>query len=205
MRRTVWGRCCSTTPPFLIPAFPPGSAGCLRTLGGWEQIGRYEGFFLQFCYVLVVCADPQKREGMVRELRHRLPNVVLLVVEDKGFRRCSSVRALRDTYGLKAVDQMLLDTVEVPAYGLLDLADVKQPDVTRLDKVLYGIPNLDRATGGAIMGELSVWTGKRGEGKSTLLDQFLLESINQGQPVSSNIGHPSRRRGPSTYPRPRTG
>lgn len=56
-----------------------------------------------------------------------------------------------------------------------------RPDVTRLDKVLYGIPNLDRATGGAVMGELSVWTGKRGEGKSTLLDQFLLEAIDQGE------------------------
>ena len=138
----------------------------------------------------------------MRELHHRLPNVILLAVEDKGFRRCSSVRDLRDTYGLKAVDQMLLDAVEIPAYGLLDLADVKQPDVTRLDKVLYGISNLDRATGGAIMGELSIWTGKRGEGKSTLLDQFLLEAVDQASRYvptpgscrrgSSNIGPPSR-------------
>lgn len=190
-------------PAFLDPSLPTGfwfcadaedvlavqiNAGCLRTLGSWEHIGRYEAFFLRFCYVLVVCADPEKREVMVRELRHRLPSVILLAVEDKGFRRCPSVRALRDTYGLKAVDQMLLDTVEVPVYGLLDLADVRQPDVTRLDKVLYGIPNLDRATGGAIMGELSVWTGKRGEGKSTLLDQFLLEAIDQGQPVCAYSG-----------------
>ena len=56
----------------LTPAFPPGfwfcadlrmwlavqvNAGCLRTLGSWEYIGRYEAFFLRFCYVLVVCAD----------------------------------------------------------------------------------------------------------------------------------------------------
>ena len=130
-------------PKFLDPSQPTGfwfcsdpedvlaiqiNAGCLRTLGDWNTIGQYEPFFLQFCYVLVVCADPEKRAVMVKELRHRLPNVILLAVEDKGFRRCSSVRALRDTYGLKAVDQILLDTVEIPAYGLLDLADVKQPD-----------------------------------------------------------------------------
>lgn len=164
------------------------NAGCLRTLGDWNTIGQYESFFLQFCYVLVVCADPEKRAVMVKELRHRLPNVILLAVEDKGFRCCQSVRALRDTYGLRAVDQILLDTVEIPAYGLLDLADVKQPDVSRLDKALFGISNLDQATGGAIMGELSVWTGKRGEGKSTLLDQFLLEAIDQGYPVCAYSG-----------------
>ncbi len=190
-------------PKFLDPSQPTGfwfcseaedvlaiqiNAGCLRTLGDWNTIGQYEPFFLQFCYVLVVCADPEKRAVMVKELRHRLPNVILLAVEDKGFRRCSSVRALRDTYGLKAVDQILLDTVEIPAYGLLDLADVKQPDVSRLDKALFGISNLDQATGGAIMGELSVWTGKRGEGKSTLLDQFLLEAIDQGYPVCAYSG-----------------
>ena len=190
-------------PKFIDPKLPTGfwfcadpadvlavqiNAGCLRASGGWERLGRHEAFFLQFCYVLVVCADPAKREVMVRELRSRLPNVILLAVEDKDFRACPSVRELRDTYGLKAVDQMLLEAVEIPAYGLLDLADVKQPDVTRLDKVLYGIPNLDRATGGAIMGELSVWTGKRGEGKSTLLDQFLLEAIDQGLPVCAYSG-----------------
>lgn len=190
-------------PQFIDPSQPTGfwfcadpedvlavqiNAGCIRSAAGWEALGRFESFFLQFCHVVAVCADPDRRAVMVRELRQRLPNVILLAVEDKGFCRCRSVRELRDTNGLRAVDQMLLEAVEIPAYGLLDLADVKPPDVTRLDKVLYGIPNLDRATGGAVMGELSVWTGKRGEGKSTLLDQFLLEAIDQGETVCAYSG-----------------
>ena len=136
----------------------------------------------------IAARDPEKRAVMVRELRQRLPNVILLAVEDKGFCRCNSVRDLRATCGLRAVERMLLEAVEIPAYGLLDLADVSAPDVSKLDKVLFGISNLDRATGGAVMGELSVWTGKRGEGKSTLLDQFLLEAIDQGQPVCAYSG-----------------
>lgn len=164
------------------------NAGCLRASGDWESIGKYAAFFARFCYVLVVCGDPQKRNVMCQELRHRLPDVILLAVEDKGFRRCGSVRELRATYGPKAVDQMLLEAVEIPAYGLLDLADVTQPDVSNMDKVLSGISNLDRATGGFFMGELSVWTGKRGDGKSTLLDQFLLEAIDQGYSVCAYSG-----------------
>ncbi|MFQ6957751.1 MAG: hypothetical protein ACLRSP_19655, partial [Flavonifractor plautii] len=190
-------------PGYLNPELPTGfwfcadpedvlavqiNAGCLRASAGWEALSRHERFFLQFCYVLVVCGDPEKRAVMVRELRQRLPNVILLAVEDKGFCRCKSVRDLRATCGLRAVERMLLEAVEIPAYGLLDLADVRAPDVSKLDKVLFGISNLDRATGGAVMGELSVWTGKRGEGKSTLLDQFLLEAIDQGQPVCAYSG-----------------
>ena len=190
-------------PGYLNPELPTGfwfcadpedvlavqiNAGCLRASAGGGALSRHERFFLQFCYVLVVCGDPEKRAVMVRELRQRLPNVILLAVEDKGFCRCNSVRDLRATCGLRAVERMLLEAVEIPAYGLLDLADVSAPDVSKLDKVLFGISNLDRATGGAVMGELSVWTGKRGEGKSTLLDQFLLEAIDQGQPVCAYSG-----------------
>ena len=124
-------------PPFIDPGQPTGfwfcadpedvlavqvNAGCIRSDAGWEALGRFEAFFLRFCHVVVVCADPDRRAVMVRELRQRLPNVILLAVEDRGFHRCRSVRELRDTYGLKEVDRMLLDTVEIPAYGLLDLA-----------------------------------------------------------------------------------
>ena len=90
-------------PGYLNPELPTGfwfcadpedvlavqiNAGCLRASAGWEALSRHERFFLQFCYVLVVCGDPEKRAVMVRELRQRLPNVILLVVEDKGFCRC---------------------------------------------------------------------------------------------------------------------
>ena len=100
-------------PGYLNPELPTGfwfcadpedvlavqiNAGCLRASAGWEALSRHERFFLQFCYVLVVCGDPEKRAVMVRELRQRLPNVILLAVEDKGFCRCmppmASTRAL---------------------------------------------------------------------------------------------------------------
>ena len=138
-------------PGYLNPELPTGfwfcadpedvlavqiNAGCLRASAGWEALSRHERFFLQFCYVLVVCGDPEKRAVMVRELRQRLPNVILLAVEDKGFCRCNSVRDLRATCGLRAVERMLLEAVEIPAYGLMDLADVSAPDVSKLDKAV---------------------------------------------------------------------
>lgn len=164
------------------------NAGLLRDSFPQEAARACEMFLMQFPYVLLVSADPSRRAAMERAARALFPNVVLLRVEDKGFRGCASVRELRDSFGVKAVDQLLLEAVELPCSGLLDLADVKQPDFSGMDKVLSGIPNLDRALGGFYLGELSVWTGKRGEGKSTILNQMLLESIDQGYPVCAYSG-----------------
>lgn len=76
--------------------------------------------------------------------------------------------------------------MERPAAGLLDLADVeRQRDQP---SILTGIPELDRTIGGLYAGELSVLTGKRGGGKSTLGGQFLIEALNQGFPVCAYSG-----------------
>lgn len=75
----------------------------------------------------------------------------------------------------EAVENAKLPRVE----GLLNLADVVPYDVSKVDRVRSNIRWLDGAIGGFVMGELSVWTGKRGEGKSTFLGQTMIEAIDQ--------------------------
>ena len=67
--------------------------------------------------------------------------------------------------------------------GLLNLADVDCERKLNADRVLSGFRQLYAGIGGFSPGDLSVWTGKRGEGKSTLLGQMMLEAINQGHRV----------------------
>ena len=164
------------------------NAVCLAAGASWDDLGRCQDFFARFPYLMVVCPDPERRAAMTEELRSRLPETVVMVARDKAFRGCPSVRALRETYGLKALDMILAEADELPVYGLLDLADVRQPDIGRMPKVLSGIENLDHAIGGFLMGELSVWTGRRGEGKSTLLGELLLEALDQGETVCAYSG-----------------
>lgn len=77
----------------------------------------------------------------------------------------------------------------VPRVGLLNLADVVRLDVRNMERVgCKSLTALNLATGGFRMGELSVWTGKSGEGKSTLLGQILLDSINEGVNVCAYSG-----------------
>ena len=67
--------------------------------------------------------------------------------------------------------------------GLLNIADIAPVDLSSLPRVLSGLPSIDRMCGGLLMGDLCEWTGKRGEGKSTILTQIALESVEQGENV----------------------
>ena len=76
----------------------------------------------------------------------------------------------------------------IPVEGLIDLADVLTVDVSNIPRVRSNIPALDEEIGGFLLGELSVWTGKSGQGKSTLLGQLMLEAIDQGHNVCAYSG-----------------
>ena len=51
----------------------------------------------------------------------------------------------------------------------------------RQKRVLSGIPTLDHVLGGFQYGDLTVWTGRRGEGKSTMMNQIALEALDRGE------------------------
>ncbi len=164
------------------------NAMCLPAAGSWNDLDRCEGFISRFEYVVVVAAGRDKRAELVRELTPRIGYMCIYTAQDAGFRGCRSVRELLDTCGFKAVERLIVDVEEVPTYGLLDLAKVEEPDIWKLPRTLSGIKELDRAIGGFFPGELSVWTGKRGGGKSTLLGQLLLQAIDQGHKVCAYSG-----------------
>jgi twinkle protein len=71
----------------------------------------------------------------------------------------------------------------MPVKGLLDLAEVREVDLSKTGRITTGITALDNATGGMLDGDLSVWTGKRGEGKSAFLNQIAIEAVEQDRNV----------------------
>lgn len=72
--------------------------------------------------------------------------------------------------------------------GIRELADIPPVDVNALERIRTNIPELDRLTGGIIMGQLAVLTGKRGNGKSTFLSQLICEALDQDYTVFAYSG-----------------
>lgn len=156
------------------------NAVCLSIGGTYEGVENFEHWFSQFKYIFICIANHSSRKEAEKELRTRLPNAQISVVADSALKGHKSIEAFRKAYGYDAVTSLLCGSVELPPFGLIDISEVAPIDFTRLPRTLSGIQPLDAATGGFLMGDVTVWTGKRGEGKSTCMNQILVRSVDQG-------------------------
>lgn len=153
----------------------------------WSDINSWSEWLAQFPYILVAVPPGPEQEEIAEELSARAP-VPVMIPSVKSWYGAGSVRELRENVGLNAVDKLLLDAEELPVSGLLNIADIDTTKKKNAVRVVSGLPKLDKAIGGFSGGALSVWTGKRGEGKSTLLGQILLDAVNQNHVVCAYSG-----------------
>jgi len=143
----------------------------------WEWIEKFKK--------VVICGDMDDAgREMVRKLSQKLGTYRVSIVE------LSRKDANEVLYyeGKESLQAQIKNAKDIPIIGLIELANVKRLDVMNMPTVLTGIKELDKSTGGSILGDLSVWTGKRGEGKSTLMGQLLIEAIEAGHNVCAYSG-----------------
>lgn len=191
------------TPRFISPKEPQGlwicanasevskieiNAVCLSSGGEWDDFVKCTPFFDHFPFLVIATPNALARDQLVQELRPRLPASCIYVIQDAGFRNCKSIDEYISLYGQREILSVLSGAEELPAYGLLNLAEVPPRDLTKVPRSLSRFPVLDQSIGGFFAGELSVWTGRRGMGKSTLLSQLLLEAVDQGHAVCAYSG-----------------
>lgn len=163
------------------------NAVCKALMAPWRELSEWSDFVGQYPYILVAVPPGSDRDEIAAELQARFPLPVLIPGKD-AFHGCASVLELRDNYGLQAIDRLVLDAEELPSPGLLNVAEIDCDSESNVKRTSSGLPLLDLEIGGFAPGELSVWTGRRGEGKSTLLGQILLDAVNQGHRVCAYSG-----------------
>lgn len=163
------------------------NAVCKALTAPWRELGEWAEFIGRYPYIIVAVPPSPVRDEIASELQARFPLPVLVPVKD-AFHGCTSARELRENYGISALDQLVLDAEELPSPGLLNVAEIDCDTESNVRRTSSGLALLDREIGGFAPGELSVWTGRRGEGKSTLLGQILLDAIDQGRRVCAYSG-----------------
>ena len=100
---------------------------------------------------------------------------------------------LRLAYGdetLEVVKDIGKSLNEIDAISSSKLIDVGTIDADwgNREFVSSGFSNIDKMIGGFHFGELTVWSGRSGQGKSTFLSQVMLESVNKGYKVCAYSG-----------------
>ena len=140
----------------------------------WTWLEQFEEIILWFDN------DEAGKEG-VKEVFNRLPNRAVKVVYSD---LCNDINEILFKYGKEAVLKEL-DKASIPLIeGVKSTKQISTFNIYEAETVQLGIRKLDDRLIGIPLGSLNVITGRTGEGKSTILNQFFIgESISQNYKV----------------------
>lgn len=112
----------------------------------------------------------------------------LLIEGESAGRSCKDANEILYAYGKEGLKSIADACEPAPIKGVLNLADVSMIDPTTKPRIFTRIPALDHAIGGLAEGTVTIFSGKRGEGKSTIGGQLLLNGVQQGYSVCAYSG-----------------
>ena len=134
---------------------------------------------------------------MVSDIKNRLgedrcmdvPDYPRLIIDGKDYgRNCKDANEILYAYGPQAVKEIADKCEMPPVQGLLQISNIQFNDGLNTPKIYTRIPDLDVAIGGLKEGQVTVITGKSGEGKSTLSQYLMLNAIEQGYNCAAYSG-----------------
>lgn len=159
---------------------PNGARGFTWIENCWDWVTKFPE--------VVVFGDCERgKVTLVDELSRRL-RCKLRVVRQEDYLGEKDANAILQKYGPEAIRQAVHNSQVLPVNHVVRLADVESVDLNDLERIRTGFSNLDRVVDGFFMGQLVLLTGKRGEGKSTLMGQLMAEALNQGYKVLAYSG-----------------
>lgn len=112
----------------------------------------------------------------------------VLHVREESYRDCKDANDILRKYGKDAIKECIETAVPVLDPTIMPLANVKEPDWTKIRCVPTGFEALDSVIGGLYMGGLFLITGERGNGKSTFASQLLARALRLGETVFAYSG-----------------
>ncbi len=168
-----------------MSGYQAGGINCVSVPSGCQDFTWLETcaeFLGHFRKILIMADHDDAGMKMLWELSVKLECQIYRPDFDL-YKGCKDSNELMFRHGEDALKAAMCSMKPQETLGLLNLSEIQPVDIANIPRALSGIPAIDRMTGGLYEGDLNIWTGKRGEGKSTVLTQLLLESMEQGYSV----------------------
>lgn len=127
--------------------------------------------------------------GMISRIMDRLgqdrcmipPEYPELIVGDKDYGRiCKDANEILYAWGPEELASIVEGCTPDPVAGVLDIGKMPHVDIYNMPRIMTRIPKLDRMIGGLGEGGVTILSGKRGMGKSTICGPLMLNAIEQG-------------------------
>lgn len=150
---------------------PTGALGFRWLATCWDWINKFNE--------IVVFGDCENGKiTLIDTLEKRIKGKVKCVKVEDYLHEKDANDILRK-YGKNAIISAVENAELRDVQYVKQLADVKSVNLKDLPKIRTGIKPLDRICGGLLQGHVTLLSGKRGEGKSTLLSQIVAEALEQ--------------------------
>ena len=154
---------------------PTGANGFTWVPYCWDFLGKFNK--------LIVFGDYEHGKiTLLDEMARRFHGTVCHV-RPEDYQECKDANELLLKYGADAVRNAVVNAVPVENPRIKRLADVERVDISQLQKISTGIGVLDALLGGFYFGQLVVLTGRCGDGKSTLANQFVAYAVRDRRTV----------------------
>lgn len=138
----------------------------------WDWINKFSEIVVFGDYengVITLLDDLKKRLKMT--IKH---------VREEDYKDCKDANEILQKYGKEQVRSCVENAVIVPIKKVIQLSDVEDVDIFKIQKLKTGIRDLDRLLyGGLPFSGVVLVSGKRGQGKSTFTSQLLINAIYQ--------------------------
>ena len=104
-----------------------------------------------------------------------------LILNGTDYNRiCKDANEILRCYGPEGLKSLVDACEPAPIKGILDVSAIQYVDPATVPKILTNINMLDGMIGGLEEAGVTILSGRRGEGKSTISSTFLLAAIEQG-------------------------
>lgn len=81
--------------------------------------------------------------------------------------------------GKEKIKEIIQDADLAPVQRLIDIKDIEDFDPTQVESIKSTIPLVNKYIGGYMMGAVTIWTGINGSGKSTFINQEVLQAVDE--------------------------
>lgn len=152
---------------------PTGANGFTFIPYVWDWVNKFEE--------LVIFGDYEKgRITLLEEFKSRFKKTIKHIKET-DYKDCKDANDILLKYGKDYLRNIIENAVVVANKHIKKVSDVTNIDLFGLEKLKTGLSDLDRLLyGGLTFGGFCIIGGKRGEGKSTLGSQIVINAIEQG-------------------------
>lgn len=146
---------------------------------GMTWVSHCFDWLMKFSELVIFGDHENGKVTLVDRIAERVP-LPIKVVRGEDYLGEKDANDILRRYGRQALIDAVNNAAELITNHIIELADVEAVDLNNMPRIYTRIPELDRIIGGMFYGQVILLTGKRGEGKSTLMSQFTGDAIEQG-------------------------